>query len=326
MRILQVSSANTLGGGETHVIQLVAALRSRGHDVVVAGRRPGPLNPDIALPFLNSLDVVTAFRLRSAIVREKFDIVHAHVARDYPIVAAAAWGVKAVKVVCTRHLLYPVRNNLLYSRVDGWIAPTQQILTTLAALKPKQSVVIPNWVDLQQLPYRPHSFHKPVTVALIGQVSPHKGHDDAIEAMRSLGDGFRLLIAGRGEESYLKSLKDKSAGLPVEFLGFVALPEFFEKTDIVIVPSWEEPFGLVVLEAMACGVPVIATNRGGPAETARGILIPPRDPAALAHAIRSVREGDFVREARDHVETHYDIGRVIPMVENFYRTIVARAP
>src|SRR5262245_52658303 len=99
MRILQVSSARSLGGGETHVLELVEALRKRGHAVTVAGRRDGPLNPDIILPFLNSADLFTAHRLRSAIKREQFDVLHAHVARDYTISAAAAWGVESLKVV-----------------------------------------------------------------------------------------------------------------------------------------------------------------------------------------------------------------------------------
>src|SRR5207247_6885590 len=141
MRILQVSSARTFGGGETHVLELVEALRKRGHDVLVAGRRNGPLNPDIPFSML---------RLRSILKHERFDIVHAHAGRDYSIVAASALGVKGVKVVFTRHLLYPVRPHLLYRRVDGWIAPTAQILNTLAPLKPKKSVVIPNWVDLEK--------------------------------------------------------------------------------------------------------------------------------------------------------------------------------
>ena len=76
MRILQVNSARALGGGETHVLQLVEALRVRGHEVRVAGRRDGPLNPDIAL---------TALRLRQTLKQEHVDVVHAHVARDYTI-------------------------------------------------------------------------------------------------------------------------------------------------------------------------------------------------------------------------------------------------
>jgi len=319
MRILQVSSARDIGGGETHVLQLVETLRGRGHAVVVAGRGDGPLDPAIALPFRNSADLFTALRLRKLLKREQFDIVHAHMARDYTIVAAAAWGIPALKIVFTRHLLYPIRHHFLYRRVDGWIAPTAQILKTLQPLKPKRAAVIPNWVDVEKFPYQPHPFHSPVTVGLIGQISPHKGHEDALEAVRLLAKGFTLLIAGTGDAVYETKLKNKAAGLPVEFLGFVRVPEFFDKIDILITPSWEEPFGIVLLEAMASGIPVIATNRGGPAEIVRGVLVPPRDPAALAAAIRSMRPGEFIREAREHVEKNFDLRRVIPLVESFYR-------
>src|SRR5437868_2890564 len=62
MRILQVNSAGAWGGGETHVLELIEFLRTHGHDVVLAGRSDGPLKPDIALPFLNSADFITAGR------------------------------------------------------------------------------------------------------------------------------------------------------------------------------------------------------------------------------------------------------------------------
>ena len=74
--------------------------------------------------FLNSIDVFTAYGLRQALAKGRFDVVHAHVARDYTVTAAAAWGLPNVTVVMTRHLLYRVRRNPLYRRVDGWIAPT----------------------------------------------------------------------------------------------------------------------------------------------------------------------------------------------------------
>ena len=326
MRILQVNSARDVGGGETHVLELVETLRERGHQVEVAGRRDGPLHPGFQLPFLNSADMLTALRLRSILRREGFDILHAHVARDYTIAAAAAWGIRGLKLVFTRHLLYPVRRHVLYKRVDGWIAPTSQILKTLEPLSPKKSVVIPNWVDVQKFAYRPHNLHRPVTVGLIGQISPHKGHNDAIEAMHSLGHEFRLLIAGKGNASYEAILKRKAAGLAVEFFGFASLPDFFDRTDILIMPSWEEPFGIVLLEAMASGVPAVATDRGGPPEILHGVLIAPRDPRALAQAIKGLaadaeRRSAIVRSAREHVEKNFDIRRVVPLIEDFYHCI-----
>src|SRR5436853_291248 len=228
MRILQVSSAAAWGGGETHVVELAEHLRKRGHDVAIAGRHGSPLKPQIELPFLNSADFITALQLRSRFQKDKFDIVHAHVARDYTVVAAAAWGLPEPKIVFTRHLLLPIRRHLFYRRVDAWIAPTSQILKTLEPLAPKTATVIPNWVDVKRFGYRQHGLHQPVTIGLLGQISPHKGHDDAVDAMRTLGNGFRLLIAGKGDASYITVLKKRAAGLPIEFLGFVSREEFFE--------------------------------------------------------------------------------------------------
>jgi glycosyltransferase involved in cell wall biosynthesis len=330
MRILQVNSSSTWGGGETHVQQLTEFLRGRGHDVVITGRPNSRLNPEIKLPFVNSADFITAMRLRQVLKRRGFDIVHAHLARDYTIVAAAAWNIAHAKVVFTRHLLHPIRSHWFYRRVDAWIAPTVQILNRLSPSMRKTDEVIPNWVDAGKFAYQPHSLHTPITIGLLGQVSPHKGHADAIEATRQLGGGFRLLIAGQGAPAYERALKEKANGLPVEFVGFSAVPQFFEQIDILIVPSWEEPFGIVLLEAMASGIPVIATASGGPQEIisdlTEGVLVPARDPSALANAIKSLvsdteRRLTIVRNARARVEANFDIRVVVPRIEQVYERL-----
>jgi glycosyltransferase involved in cell wall biosynthesis len=325
MRILQVSSPLQLGGGEIHVIQLTRALRERGHKVIVAGRRGGAVQPDVELPFRNALDIGTVLALRALIEHERFHIVHAHVARDYPLVLGAARNLPP-KVVLTRHLLLPVKSNFLYKRVNGWIAPTRQILNTLTRLKPKVSAVIPNWVDLERTRYRPHEPHDPLTLGLLGQISPHKGHEDAVEAMRLLGPGYRLLIAGKGEKKYVSALRSKCGDLPIDFPGFVSLPEFFDSIDVLLVPSWEEPFGLVVLEGMASGIPVIATAAGGPLEIissgVNGILVSPKNPSELAAAIASISDhrDKLARAARERAQD-FDIQKIVPLIEEFYRTL-----
>jgi len=326
MRILQVSSPRQLGGGETHVLELTAALRERGHEVVLAGRPGSAVKPSIELPFRNSLDALTALSLRKILKKETFDVVHAHAARDYPLVAAALWGLPG-KLVFTRHLIRKIHFNPFYERVDGWIAPTRQIRRSLKVVAPRAVAVIPNWVDLGRFPFAPHRPHSPITLGLLGQISPHKGHDDAVEAVRLLGPGYRLLIGGRGTPRYEKSLRRRALGLPVEFAGFVELPDFFRAVDILLVPSWEEPFGLVILEAMAAGIPVISTAAGGPMHILRsgeeGLLVPPRTPSALANAVRNIAPDvdRFVQAARRRVESEFDIQSVVPSVEAFYRTL-----
>src|SRR5437899_11879905 len=141
MPILQVRSAENWSGGETHHAGLVDYLRKRGHDVAVAGRSNGALKAQIQLPFLNSADFITAIRLRTRLKREPVDVIHAHVARDYTIVAAAAWNIPGVKVVFTGHLLRPVRPHFFYRRVAVWISPTSQVLANLATLSTKDTIL-----------------------------------------------------------------------------------------------------------------------------------------------------------------------------------------
>jgi glycosyltransferase involved in cell wall biosynthesis len=145
--------------------------------------------------------------------------------------------------------------------------------------------------------------------------------------MRELGDGFRLLIGGRGQPDYERSLKDRARDLPVEFLGFVKPARFLRQIDMLVLTSWEEPFGIVVVEAMAAGVNVIATDAGGPPEILdhgrAGILVPPRNPTALADAVRDLATKEALRkqlreEARKRVESRYDINLTVPRIEQFY--------
>ena len=327
MRILQVCSARVMGGGEVHVDELTRKLRERGHEVRVAGRAEGPLELDHRLPFFNSVDIYSAVRLARIVASGQFDIVHAHVARDYPIVAGALWRLRKPKLVLTRQLVFPVRGNPIYRRVDGWIVTTDQILRSIAHLKPRATAIVPNWVELGRFDYGARPLRKPIALGLLGQVSPHKGHDDAIEAMRRLGPDYRLLVAGNGEPSYVDRLRAKAQDLPVEFLGFVRPEDFLPRVDVLLVPSWEEPFGIVIVEAMAAGVNVIATDAGGPPEILdwgkAGVLVPPKNPAELAGAVRRLQADGVLRlalreQARERVRKRYDISLTVPRIEEFY--------
>ena len=137
-------------------------------------------------------------------------------------------------------------------------------------------------------------------LAVLAQLTPWKGQDDAIRLLAHLRGRFpaiRLLLVGSAKFvsgatrydnlTYVRELESLVASLGCEsevlFLGERAdVPEVMSAVDVLVAPSWEEPFGRSVIEAMAMQVPVIATDRGGPAESVRdgidGFLVPPRKP------------------------------------------------
>jgi glycosyltransferase involved in cell wall biosynthesis len=149
-------------------------------------------------------------------------------------------------------------------------------------------------------------------LGVIAQISPWKAQDDAIQALAALrrrGRNARLLIVGetkfaRGSESFDNRAFERSLHAlvrelelddAVDFLGERAdVPEILRALDVVLVPSWEEPFGRSVLEAMAMETPVIATSVGGPAEIVtdgvEGVLLPPRQPERWAEAVAALLE------------------------------------
>lgn len=331
MNILEVCSAPKIGGGEIHVTQLVSALRKRGHRVSLAGRQESPLDCDYTLSHGPTGPLGATHQLRRIVREGQFDVVHAHRGRDYPIASAALLGNRACRLVLTRHLVHRVRRTPLYRRVDGWIATTPQIAGTLAHLRPRRLEVIPNWVDTARFPYRDAVYHDPVRIGLLGEIVSHKGHHEAIRTIRDLGSGFLLLVAGTGEDAYIRDLRERARDLPVEFPGFVDAAEFLAGIDILILPSWEEAFGIVLLEAMASGVNVVATAVGGPPgilDLGRaGLLVPPRDSGALAAAIRQLATDPGLaarlrEEAHERVRHHYETSLVLPRIEAYLDEIV----
>jgi glycosyltransferase involved in cell wall biosynthesis len=147
-------------------------------------------------------------------------------------------------------------------------------------------------------------------LGMVAQLTPWKGQDDAISllaSLRSSRPGAHLLLAGTAQFTsgfsrydnlaYEQSLRSAVSRLGLEdavhFLGRRDdLPEILPALDLLILPSWEEPFGIVLLEAMAMQLPVVATSVGGPADIITdgqdGFLLAPRQPLNWAREIDSL--------------------------------------
>jgi glycosyltransferase involved in cell wall biosynthesis len=154
--------------------------------------------------------------------------------------------------------------------------------------------------------------------AVLAQITPWKGQEEAIRALahaRARHPHAKLLLVGAAKfvakatrydnRTYLAGLHRLVSELGLEehvqFLGERDdVPEVLGAVDALLVPSWEEPFGRTVIEAMAMGVPVIATSVGGPAEVITdgrdGLLVAPREPDAWAGAICELVESPELRE------------------------------
>jgi glycosyltransferase involved in cell wall biosynthesis len=180
-------------------------------------------------------------------------------------------------------------------------------------------------------------------VVFAGRIDTNKGVDTLVDAACILAEDFgdlRLRVIGAGDPNFIELLRTKSrdAGYPnlIEFVGYVQrpdLPAHLKEADVFAAPSvYEGGPGFVYLEAMACGLPVIACKGNGASECVRhdetGFLIEPRDVRALVHTLRLLLSKTDLRRsmglrARRFVEAEADSRDCLTRLESFY-TAVAR--
>lgn len=179
---------------------------------------------------------------------------------------------------------------------------------------------------------------------MVGRLVPRKGLGDAVRALAEV-PGAELFIAGGPDRARLAGDEGATtvraaaaaAGVAdrVHLLGRVArpdMPDLLRSADVVLCPPWYEPFGIVPLEAMACGRPVVATAVGGMLDTVHdgvtGLLVPPRRPTALAAAVRALlddprRRARMGAAGRARVERRYAWQRVAADTEAAYERVLA---
>ncbi len=365
MKIVQLCSATEMGGGEVHVADLVRALARRGHELYLAVRPQSPLRDVLndvpvnwhEIPLRNSLDLASSRSLTDLIETERIDIAHAHVGRDYLIAALACRRAPRCRLVLTRHHYLPLKSNPLYrwllgDYVAAFIAVSDSVRDLLIerlAVEPERVRVIPNWIDSSRFQtIERHAaramfgIEKPFAVVCIGQLTPEKGQEDFVRAAGQLAQrrsDVEFLIAGEEQDEYgsftsrlkelvsLLGIRDR-----VRFLGFVdQIPELLAASDVVAVPSWNEGFSLVTIEAMAARRVVLAANVGGIAgiirDNSNGLLFPPRDVKAMAEKLlwaladTELRERLAAQGSQDAM-ARYHRDRIIEQIETLYRELL----
>lgn len=343
MKVLQLSSARTFGGGERHFADLSNALSERGHDLYAALSPTSLLRARLAahipdanitmLPLRNALDLLSATQLARFLREHEIEIVHAHLARDYPLAAyaarrAAGEGQRRVPFVLTRHVPFALSrlHKFTLANVARVIAVSEGVARGLRQQRifPAGKIrVIPNGISVAGLDGALKDFDRarfrqtlhasaPLLVGMVGELSPVKGQEDFVRAAATIikRENFtraQFLIIGEDKAPRAptrtlleKLIAEHELQAHVSLLGHVSeLTPLINSLDLYVSASRAEAFGLATLEALMCGVATVATATDGARELIEdgvtGNLVPINDADALAHAMLHLLRNDAER-------------------------------
>ena len=320
---------------------------------------PEPLPKDELLPYMDAF----ARALELAWRTRRPDVAHAHFWMSGKASVAAARRTD-VPVVLTFHAHGVVKRRHQGSKdtspperiaieegltqtVDHIVATSTDEVFELARLgtDPRQTSVIPCGVDLSL--FRPNGPVEPRTaglgrVVVVSRLVERKGIGNVVTAMGTVPDA-ELLIAGGPESGdlerdpearrLLRLAHEAAVADRVRLLGRVErdrVPALIRSADVVACTPWYEPFGMVAVEAMACGVPVVASAVGGLVDTvvegATGLHVRPRDSEAVAHVIRRLLQdpalrAEMGRRGAERATTQYGWDRIARLTLQVYRAV-----
>ncbi len=356
------------GGQSNRILVEMRGARRAGHEVALAapqgaelGRRcaqdgvdvwPGyRMRPPVLLPvFLSDLA-----RLSRDIDQFEPDLIHTHGSQDtWLVMVLRSRRARFPPVIRTKHNIFPWRpsppNRWLYTRIDAFIGISDFIEREIAAfpgLADKPRIAIHSVPDLARYSGRcPTNVRAELTSMPEGaflwgvsaRLRPEKALDTLLRAfalVRATHPRAHLALAGDGSERAL--LERLAAELKlgpgaVTFLGFRQdVPEFLSALDAYVLPSRDEGLGTAILEALAVGLPVVATRVGGIPESVlherTGLLVPPDDPDALAGAMRRIMDEPALREslpagAREHIRANFTEDVLVEKTLGFYASVL----
>lgn len=324
------------GGTEAVVATLVDKLVERGHEIVLIGAgRNGtaaqefhavyetPPTARLGEPVPEALSAAHAGRvLESAGV----DIVH-----DNTLCGPLMAGSRKVPTVVTMHGPVAGENGRYYELLGRSVSMVA-IADAQRHDNPRINwcATVHNAIDVASFPFRPI---KDDYVLWMGRFIADKAPDLAIDAARAAG--LRIVLAGKlnepAEHAFFDARVRPRLGRGVEYVGeadATTKRQLFAGARSLVFPiQWDEPFGMVMIEAMACGTPVVATRRGSVPEIVlhgqTGIIVDvDADAYALARAIEAAEDLDPVA-CREHVERLFDLSIMVAGYENVYRQLIS---
>jgi len=362
-RILYVITELDVGGAERALYELATRLRDRFEPQVVSLTTAGPLGgmlmaagiPVRALEARGKADLRALWRLRRAIRESQPDIVHSFLFHANMAARFAAVASGAAAVVCSARVAErsrPRRRSLecrTHWLVDVLVCVSTGVRDYYAAggFPREKIVVVPNGVDAARFAGRDRSFKERLgigaatpLITTIGRLHEQKGMGYFLRAAASLHHSrpeCHFLVVGSGpQEEELRALaRQLHLDEHVTFLGRCDdVAPVLRATDVFVLASLWEGMPNVVLEALAAGVPVVATRVEGVTEIIEdgrtGVLVMPRDVPALVTAVARLldepeRAARLAEAGREHVATHFTLEAMVARHEELYRDLLARA-
>jgi len=361
------------GGVANHISALERHFTQMGHEVKVIapaskvistfGDRFIPIGKPRSIPTSGSIARVTislrlASRIKAVLDEEKFDIIHLH-EPFMPMLCTAVLRFSNTANVGTFHAVHgkpgynfgkPISTIMLRRRVrklDGKTAVSKPAMEFARKHVPGYYTIIPNGVDLDHFSPNVSPIDEfcdgKVNILFVGRLEKRKGVGYLLKAYKRVRQEIpnsRLIIVGPGTRlrgKYERQVK-RSGLKDVVFVGYVSydeLPRYYETADIFCAPAigWES-FGIILLEAMAMGKPIIASNIDGYASLVthgvEGLLVPPKDEEMLAQALITLMANESLRRemgARGRVKAaDYSWEHIARRVLNYYVRVLSEPP
>ena len=361
------------GGVANHIFALERQFTRMGHEVKVIapasravsafGDRFIPIGKPRAIPASGSITRITislrlASRIKAVLEKENFDIIHLH-EPFMPMLCTAVLRFSNTANVGTFHAFdgspgynfgRPISTIILKRRLrklHGKIAVSKPAMEFAGKYVPGYYNVIPNGVDLEHFSPDVSPIDRfcdgKINILFVGRLEKRKGLGYLLKAYQRVKEEIansRLIIVGPGirlRRKYEKQVR-RSGLEDVVFTGYVdydELPRYYKTADIFCAPATgRESFGIILLEAMAVGKPIVASNVGGYASIVAhgvdGLLVPPKDDKELARALVSLMIDEPLRQRMGAMGKRkaqdYSWERIAKEILNYYRRILSEPP
>lgn len=297
MRVLNIMLGRGHGGLEQAAIDYAQLLTLLGFETVTIGHPSGWMRSVLPaeqafLPLrcVGDYDFFAKWRFHRMVKAMQPTLIIAHGTRAIRFCRNVPNGMKI-------GVLHNTRFKADLAAMDAFIAVSPKLGAAAAKIYPDKPIaVVPNMVKIGAPMVRP-PFRSPPVIGALGRLHHNKGYDVLFEALASpelAGLPWQCVLGGDGPERPLLEAEAKRWGVfdRVRFLGWVSDRQtFFNMIDLFVLPSREEPFGIVLIEAMAAGVPVVATDTDGPSSIIHdgqtGLMVPRDNAQALAGALKN---------------------------------------